>query len=336
MRFAGSLSDKEREKALFEVVGVPFDGNAVKKGAAKAPGAVRKASHSLETFLWHRKREISDMRFYDAGDISLKRTGIMALKESVNRNGKSDTGKHAESGELFRVCGGTDRRTIFIGGDHSVSVALVRALCERYHLKVFIMDAHADLREKYRGNIYSNACAARRIAEIVGIENVVLIGVRSASADEYDFIRENGVRVYDAEEITTDLKGVLSDINEMGEDECVHCGNTASYISVDIDVLDPSIAPGVEYPEPCGLSMQHVISILSDIIRKKNVVAADVVEVNPRKDTTGTTSICAARIVMEILAGLHDACHDACEKDACVRDACVRDACVRHQEVHGR
>ena len=304
MRFAGSLTKADRDKARIEIFGIPFDGNAVLKGARKGPMAIRRASHTLETFLWRKEVEISEILFADAGDI--------AVSFPPRR----------EFGEKFEVSVQpplhSERRKIFLGGDHSVTFALVKHLFKRGFVeKVFVLDAHADFRESYKGNRFSNACVLRRIVELVGAENVVAIGVRSASAEEYEalrFRRKRGrgqgewqgrkkgeLRIYDAWRVREDLRGVLSELAS----ECVAGKN--AYLSVDVDVLDPCVAPAVEYPEPCGLSVSEVLSLINGIFASSNVVAADVVEVNPRMERRNRiTSVSAARIVMEILACMHE------------------------------
>ncbi len=275
MKFSGSLSEADKEKAWYELMGVPFDGNAFEKGAREGPKAIRKASQRLETFLWHRKLELSDFLYYDRGDITLKQFTKGVRQERI---------------EDFDL----KRKKIFIGGDHSISYPIVKYLFEHDEVaKVIIIDAHADFRDSYKNNRFSNACVTRRIAELIGFENIIEIGVRSSSEEEYAAL--NQIRIYDAELLKE--KGVEWLLDAIGE------GEEKTYLLVDIDVLDPSIAPGVEHPEPCGMSLEGLISLIPEIIRRRNVVASDVVEVNPKLDTiNGITSINAARIIFEILA----------------------------------
>ncbi len=274
MKFSGSLSKGDKEKASYEIIGVPFDGNAFKKGSRDGPKAIREASQRLETFLWHKKLELSDLLYYDRGDMNLERKTF--FKE----------GSVAEFD--------TARKKIFIGGDHSISYPIVKYLFEHGEVaRVIAIDAHADFRDSYKNNKFSNACVMRRIAELVGFENIIEIGVRSSSADEYALL--NQIRVYGAEMLREEgVQGVLDEIGK---------GEEKTYLSVDIDVLDPSIAPGVENPEPCGLSLESLLSLIRGIIEKENVVGSDVVEVNPRLDSAnGITSINASRLIFEILA----------------------------------
>ena len=274
MKFSGSLLDTDKEKARYELVGVPFDGNAFKKGAGDGPNSIRSASHRLETFLWHRKFEVSDVLYFDRGDLEVEQFA----------KGKSD-----------RVEFDLTRRTIFIGGDHSISYPIVKSLFERGEVdKVITIDAHADFRDSYKNNRFSNACVMRRIAELMGYENVIELGIRSSSEEEYMVLKDK-IRMYDAE--TVKEKGLKWVLEKIGG------GEEKTYLSIDIDVLDPGIAPGVEHPEPCGMALEDLSALIQGILKTKTVVASDVVEVNPRFDTAnGMTSLNAARIIFEILA----------------------------------
>jgi agmatinase len=277
MKLSGSLSGKDKEKALYEIIGVPYDGNAIIKGSREGPKAIRNASQRLETFLWHKELELSDILYYDYGDIELERNHFFKAQNIA---------------EL--VLEHTRIRKVFLGGDHSVTYPLVKYLFEHGEVaSVISIDAHADFRDSYRGNKFSNACVMRRIAELVGFEHIIEIGVRSSSVDEYASL--NQIAIYDADVLREkDVQGVLEEIGE---------GEEKTYLSIDIDVLDPGIAPGVEHPEPCGLSLESLISLVQGIIKGRDVVASDVVELNPRLDiANGITSLNAARIVFEILA----------------------------------
>ena len=276
MKLAGSLSEADREKARYELVGVPFDGNAFKKGAREGPHAIRTASQRLETFLWHQKFEVSDLLYYDSGDIPRD----PFTKGASARIEELDPGK----------------KRIFIGGDHSISYPIVTYLVEHGAVdRVITIDAHADFRDAYKNNRFSNACVMRLIAELIGYENVIEIGIRSSSEEEYGVLKDR-IRLYDAALLKEKgLRWLLDAIGNRAE---------KTYLSIDIDVLDPGIAPGVEHPEPCGMSLEDLIALIRGQLEATNVVASDLVEVNPRFDNaTGITSLNAARIIFELLAG---------------------------------
>jgi agmatinase len=285
MKFAGSLAAADRDKAWYELVGVPFDGNAVINGARLGPAAIRSASQRLETYLWDRKLELSDLLYFDRGDLMLEHY----------QQGRSD---RIPELELER------RKMIFMGGDHSISYPLAKLLFERGDLtSVIVIDAHADFRDAYRSNRYSNACVTRRIAELVGFEHVVEIGIRSASEEEYRALQDR-VRVYDAAVLKQ--KGLHKLVQELGTEGEAE----KTYLSIDIDVLDPGIAPGVEHPEPAGLGLAELLALVRVIAEQRDIVASDVVEANPRMDgMNGITSLHAARVIFELLA-----CYGAREK----------------------
>ncbi len=275
MKFSGSLSLEDKDKAWYEMVGVPFDGNAFTKGARDGPQAIRKASQRLETFLWDRKLELSDLLYYDRGDIELEQFA------------------NEKSGPIEGFNLG--KKKIFIGGDHSLSYFIVKYLFEHEEVtRVIVIDAHADFRDAFMNNKFSNACVMRRIAELIGFDNVLGIGVRSSSEEEYVVLKDK-IKIYDAE--TVKERGMEWVLAELGK------GDEKTYLSIDIDVLDPGITPGVEHPEPCGMSLEGLLSLVRGILETQNVVASDVVEVNPSLDSTnGITSLNAAKIIFEILA----------------------------------
>ena len=285
MKFAGSLAAAERTKAWYELVGVPFDGNAVLKGARFGPAAIRSASQRLETFLWDRKVELSDLLYFDRGDVSLD---------------QYQQGRSARIPELELE----RRKMIFMGGDHSITYPLVRLLFERGDVaSVIVIDAHADFRDAYENNRYSNACVMRRIGELIGFENVVEIGIRSASEEEYQALQDH-LAFYDAAILREN--GVEKLVQELGTE--AEAGKT--YLSIDMDVLDPGIAPGVEHPEPNGMALGELLTLIQGIAERQDIVASDVVEVNPDIDgVNGITSLHAARVIFELLA-----CYGAREK----------------------
>ena len=279
MKFAGSLAAADRAKAWYELVGVPFDGNASLKGARYGPAAIRSASQRLETFLWGRKVELSDLLYFDRGDVAL------------------DHYRKGQSAQVPELELELERRTIFMGGDHSISYPLVKHLFEHDDLtSVIVIDAHTDFRDVYKRNPYSNACVMRRIGELVGFEQVIEIGIRSASEEEYRALHDR-ILVYDASVLREDgVKKLLQALRSEAESE-------KTYLSIDIDVLDPGIAPGVEHPEPGGMTLAELLALVRVIAERRDIVASDVVEVNPQMDSVnGITSLHAARVIFELLA----------------------------------
>ncbi|MDY6966221.1 MAG: arginase family protein [Halobacteriota archaeon] len=265
MRFTGSLS--ELENVDIELIGVPFDGNAsFRRGSNSAPDAIRKASFELETFLWNRKIEITDFGYYDHGDLTVD---IYEDLFDLVKRFKSDN-------------------RIFLGGDHSISLPIVKSLGD---VTVVSIDSHADFRDEYQGNRFSNACVMRRISEVIGTENLIEIGICSSSEDEYRAIMKDEIEVYDL--YTLREEGIDCVVDRLPSDDI--------HLSIDIDSLDLASGCGVGNPEPDGLSIPGLIGLVGKIVDEREVVACDIVEVNP--DFGDTTSFVAARIVMEIIGG---------------------------------
>ena len=151
-------------------------------------------------------------------------------------------------------------------------------------MHVLILDAHLDFREDYMGSRNSHACSTRRVSEIVGIENVTVIGARSASETEC----EGDLEYYTSFDVKSRLKEICEKIKEINDD---------IYLSVDMDCFDPSFAPGVGNPEFYGLDPFEVREIIESI---DNIAGFDVVETNPLFDN-GNTSCLASKLIQEIV-----------------------------------
>ena len=178
---------------------------------------------------------------------------------------------------------------VLLGGAHSGTEGAVRALARRYpDLSVLVMDAHLDFREEYLGEPRSHACATRRCSDVVGVDRVAVLGVRSVSAEELELAQDEGLAFAPADSVTEEgLLPVLEDLLEP-------TGGGPLYLSVDLDVLDPSHAPGVQNPEPWGLSpldVRHVVDAVAP-----RLVGLDLMECAPVHDG-GQTAIVAARLL---------------------------------------
>jgi agmatinase len=187
-----------------------------------------------------------------------------------------------------------DKFVTLLGGEHTVSLGLVRAVQRRYDpLSVLYLDAHADFRESYRGNIYSHASVARRISESC---HVVLAGIRSLSNEEADELEEKDIPTVWAADFRRaragdgcrELIGRLLD--ELKENV---------YISIDVDVFDPSLMPAVGTPEPGGLLWDEVLELLRAVTTSKKLVGVDLVELSPI-DGIVHPQFMAARLLQKI------------------------------------
>ncbi|KAJ6791940.1 arginase 1, mitochondrial [Iris pallida] len=186
-------------------------------------------------------------------------------------------------------------RPLVLGGDHSISYPVVRAVSEKLGGPVDILhlDAHPDIYDAFEGNKYSHASSFARIMEGGYARRLLQVGIRSITSEGREQGKRFGVEQYEMRTFSRD-RTFLENL-KLGE------GAKGVYISVDVDCLDPAFAPGVSHIEPGGLSFRDVLNILQNL--QGDIVAADVVEFNPQRDTVdGMTGMVAAKLVRELTA----------------------------------
>jgi agmatinase len=186
----------------------------------------------------------------------------------------------------------TGRFPIVLGGEHSITPPIIRAAAESYeNLSVLQFDAHADLRDSYTGGRYSHASAMRRVLDWT--PHLVQVGIRSFSEEEYRDCPERIRRILTPKMITENIRESL---------DRILCGLTEHvYITLDVDVFDPSFAPGTGTPEPGGLDWHQVTGILRKVCATKKVVGVDLVETAPLGGQNVITEFLAARLVAKII-----------------------------------
>ncbi len=262
----------------FVYYGYPFDGTACfRKGSSKAPDEIRKNSYNFETYLMELGIDISDISANDWGNL-----------EVTSNQEKNEV-------ELFNLVSkiaSENKFPIGLGGEHSLTPPAVRALHDKYPtLGVVILDAHLDFRKEYDNNSLSHATVTRRVSEIVGIDNVRSIGIRSVSQNEITEARAVGLKFIETG--WTEVREYLSDAIE-GLDGPV-------YLSLDMDAIDPAFAPGVGTPEPFGMTPYEVLQTINFFADR--IVGFDCVEVCPPYDN-GNTSALAARLVRHLVGAV--------------------------------
>ena len=276
-RFPNYFADAEAgfKESDYVIFGVPYDKtSSFRYGARKAPFEIRQASWNFESFHIDTKTDLTKIKVQDYGDIDV-----------------SDM----ESSEMVRVVEDftmkivkENKIPIAIGGEHSITSGIISALSKNYsNLNVVFLDAHLDFRDSYEGNKFNHACSLRRVADVVGIENVANLGIRSAEKEEYESALEK--KLYFVESQTIRSKGVSAVINEIKK----RLSNNL-YLSLDFDVIDPSFAPAVSTPEPFGLTPYEVLELIRHLASR--IVGFDIVEVCPPYDN-GETSLLAAKII---------------------------------------
>lgn len=235
------------------VLSVPYEASTTyRRGTKYGPAAIISASQNLE--LWDEElgKETCEVGIHTFGELepaSSPEDMLERLEQVADRLVKD--GKF----------------TVMLGGEHTLSLGMVKALADKHpSLSVLALDAHADLRDSYAGTPYSHACVMRRISEIVPM---VGVGVRSLSREEALFAEDNSIPLYSPEEMRTKGNELLSMLTE------------EVYVTIDLDVLDPSIMPSVGTPEPGGLLWSETLAFLREVAQKKKVIGFDVVELCP-------------------------------------------------------
>ncbi len=268
--FGGAIQkSQEYDIAIF---GIPYDEKSCYlRGAAKGPQAIRAASTSKAINAW---TELG---------VNLEEDGIMVDLGDVDVSGDYKTVSSRVEKKVLGVLE-KDAVPIILGGDHSISFPVVKALAQKFSpLDIIHFDAHPDLYEELYGDRYSHGCPFTRIMEESLAQNLVQVGIRAATGEHKERAAQYGVRMIEMKDIQENLSLEFSN---------------PLYISFDMDALDPSAAPGVSHHEPGGLSTRQAIRILQAL--KAEIVGLDVVEVNAERDASGITASAAVKIVREM------------------------------------
>lgn len=274
LKFVGFESDYPGAEIVF--VGIPFDGtSSYRAGSRFGPVFLREASDSIETYSVVQRKDLLDRRICDAGDIILPIGNTKGALHKIE----------AWISSVLR-----DRKKVFsFGGEHLITLPILKSFLSVYgDLFLIYIDAHADLRDEYLGEKLSHATVLRRICEIIPGENIFHLGTRSGEKSEIEF-GERNINFYPSFDLE-ELREVIGRIPEA----------SPVYLSVDLDILDPSVAPGVGNPEPGGISFNSLLNCIS-MIGDKNIVGMDVVELSPHYDPSGVSAIVAAKLVREMI-----------------------------------
>ena len=273
--FDSSLN--EQENGAINILPVPYDKTTTWiKGADKGPLAILEASKALELY-----------------DIE---TGTEVYKKGIQTcpflNVSDDPERMArEVEEMVLLLRATGKFVVTLGGEHSVSIGAVRAHNSSVeNMCVLQLDAHADLRDEYEGSKYNHACVTARVKEICP---VVQVGIRSMDIEE--------VSKADTDSIfyARDIMGSADWIEKVIEQTCQNV-----YVTIDLDVFDPSIMPSTGTPQPGGLDRYQVTKLLKTLSEQRNVVGFDMVELCPNEGNKAP-DLLAAKLVYKFLSYIH-------------------------------
>jgi len=269
------------EEADYVVLGVPFDlTSTYRTGARFAPNAIREASLNIETYSFSSGLDVEDLRLHDLGDLHVTSDTDETLKrlEQVMR-------------ELLKA----GKTPALIGGEHTITLGAARAVGK--NCAILSLDAHLDLRNEYMNLKTSHTTFMRRIKEQVQPKKIVEIGTRAVCKEELDYAKKTGINYITVQQIRND--GVEKVTQKV---EKLLTGIKRTYLTIDMDVLDPAFVPAVQNPEPNGLCTRMFYELLDGLCDRR-LVAFDVVEVAPHYDN-GVTAIQAAKVLFEVLCHL--------------------------------
>ncbi len=273
VQFLGS-SSREVLPGKPVLLGCPLDlTSTFRSGSDIAPEAIRIASDSIETYSPFLDMDLEDLPFSDAGDVDISGKPLEEALDDIER-----------TADGLANMGG---RIIALGGEHTVTLPLVKALNRMYPDLVLIhADAHTDLRDQYEGSALNHATVIKRISEMIGPDRLIQMGIRSGTREEFVWMRKNG----------TLIRWEPSSSKELYR----RVAGRPVYFTLDLDVLDPACLHATGNPEPGGWFYQD-LERLFELFLKMRIVAADVVELNPKLDPSQMGAITAAKIVRELI-----------------------------------
>ncbi len=270
--------DAEYEDSKIVLFGAGFDGTtSFRPGTRFAPSAIRNESFGIETYSPYQDKDMLDYYYFDSGDLELPFGSTNRVVADI-----------AMRADMILSDG---KIPFMIGGEHLVTLGSVMAVSEKFEdLYIVHFDAHADLRDDYLGQKLSHACVIRRCHDIVGDGHIFQFGIRSGDRDEFRFSDEhtfmNKFNLDGVEGIVSLLKG------------------KNVYLTVDLDVLDPSVFPGTGTPEAGGVTFDELRRALTIVCSELNIVGCDVNELSPQYDQSGVSTAVACKIIREMLLAL--------------------------------
>ncbi len=273
MSFISANSSYSNAAAV--LFGAPYDSTtSFRPGTRFGPAAMRSESFGIETYSPYQDRDLEDICVHDAGDLELPFGAPDRALEMIE----------AQAASILA----DGKMPVLLGGEHLVTLGAVRAAAKRFpNLRILHFDAHADLREDYLGVTLSHACVIRRCHDLLGDGRIWQFGIRSGTREEFAFMREGHV-------VTESF--TLNTLPQLSFPE-----GSPVYLTVDLDVRDPSEFPGTGTPEAGGVRFTELLAALRDVLTRFNVVAFDNVELSPPLDSTGRSTALACKLLREEL-----------------------------------
>ena len=251
------------------MLGMPFDGTvSYRSGSRFAPEQIRLASWGLEEYSPYFDKELADVNFHDVGDLEFPLGNTYKSLDLIRENVE----------DIYR----DGKRVFGIGGEHLVTLPEIQAIAKyQKDFAIVHFDAHTDLREQYLGEEMSHSAVIRHCSKIVGANNIKQIGIRSGMKEEWEFMAKNNT-----------LCRNYSDLDVI-KDKPI-------FVTVDLDCLDTSIMSGTGTPEAGGMTFNELVGWFK-YLKDFNIIGADVVELAPDYDPSGTSTAVATKVIRELL-----------------------------------
>ena len=271
-------AQRDIDQCRVSLLGVPYDGTCCfRPGARFGPSAIREDSYGIETYCPQLNLDLEDIKFADIGSLDVP-LGDAKLTLDYIRDATDILLKK-------------NLKPLIIGGEHSITSGVIESLITNYpDLIMLQLDAHADLRDEWLGSKFSHACTMKRCLEILPSKKIFQIGIRSGTKSE--FLEMNNSKRLIQHTLGKNAKSL--------EEALKSFKGRPIYLTFDLDWFDPSIMPGTGTPEPGGYFWGDFAAII-DVIKSHNLIGADVVELSPKLDNTGISSILAAKVIRSLI-----------------------------------
>lgn len=278
--FMACEAEAEAPETRTVMFGAPFDSStSYRPGTRFGSAKIRRESYGVETYSPYQDLDLEDYAIADVGDLELSFGDAKAALASIE----------ACAREILAL----GKRPFMLGGEHLVTLGAFRAAAEAYpDLLMIHFDAHADLRDDYLGVRLSHACVIRRCLEEKPGMPLYQFGIRSGTREEFALAASSA----DIRQQRFNFDGLEAIVEAAGQ--------RPVYLTIDLDVLDPSVFPGTGTPESGGVSFDALREAVTMVCRRTRVIALDVNELSPPYDPSGISAAAACKLVRELLLAL--------------------------------
>jgi agmatinase len=272
--------DNTYEESNVVIFSSPMDATcSFRPGTRFAGPAIRQDSIGLEWYSPYFDMDLKDVKTCDIGDLDLPMGDVEKDLDEISR--------------VTKCILDDNKKTMMIGGEHLVTLGTIREYIKKYpDLHIIHFDAHTDLREEFLGRELSHATVLRKCYDLLGDGRIYQFGIRSGDSSEFKWASEGHTH--------------LRKFDLVGLDKCIEAlKDKPVYITIDLDVLDPSIFPGTGTPEAGGITYKELQQAILDMKGLHNIVGADIVELSPHYDASGVSTAVACKVLREMVLLLH-------------------------------